>query len=523
MTDVVFYFQVHQPFRLRRYTFFDIGKRDDYFDDAENARIVKRVAEKCYLPMNALMLDLIERHAGAFKIAYSVTGSALDQFEAWTPETLESFQALAKTGCVEFLGETAMHSLTGLADLDVFREQVEAHSRRIEALFGRRPTTFRNTELVIDARIARTVESLGFRAILGEGADHLLGWRSPHRVYKPEGCDALKLLLRSYEFSDDIAFRFSNKTWDEWPLYADRFASWLHELGEEDTFVGLFMDYETFGEHQWKETGIFDFMEHLPAEVLKDARFRFRTPSEVAEANPAVAELDFPHPISWADAERDVTAWLGNPMQRSANDALYSLARSVRKLERAGRADLAKAWARLSTSDHLYYMCTKWFSDGDVHKYFSPYQSPHDAFIAFMNVVDDLSRRIEKALGSPATALETGATIETVPSAARKPAIERAVDALPAPARSPRLEPLGDAPRAMSAAATAAAARTPSSSPAAARTPIAPAPTNNPPAASPVPGAGASAAPSRSTAPAAEPTAPIPDEDETLPDTPELF
>jgi alpha-amylase len=398
MTDVVFYFQVHQPFRLRRYTFFDIGKKDDYFDDAENKRIVQRVAEKCYLPMNRLMLDLIERHEGQFRISYSVTGSALDQMEAWAPEALESFRALARTGCVELLAETSMHSLAGLVDLDVFREQVEAHSARIERLFGRRPRTFRNTELVIDARIARAVESLGFETLLGEGADHLLGWRSPHRVYRPGGCEKLKLLLRSYELSDDIAFRFSNKTWDEWPLFADKFAGWLHELDPEDVCVGLFMDYETFGEHQWKETGIFDFMEHVPAEILKSDRFRFRTPAEVAAENPAVATLEFPHPVSWADAERDVTAWLGNAMQRSANDALYSLARSVRRLEPGdARAALARSWQRLTTSDHLYYMCTKWFSDGDVHKYFSPYQSPHDAFIAFMNVIDDLSRRLQSA------------------------------------------------------------------------------------------------------------------------------
>jgi len=404
MTDVVFYFQVHQPFRLRRYTFFDIGANHEYFDDAENRRIVKRVAEKCYLPMNAQMLQLIEQHAGEFRIAYSISGTALDQFESWSPETLASFQALAATGCVEFLAETTSHSLSGMLDLDVFKEQVQSHAQRIERLFGTRPCTFRNTELVIDARIARAAESLGFEALLGEGADHLLGWRSPHRVYKPEGCDALRLLLRSYEFSDDIAFRFSNKTWDQWPLYASTFAAWLHELPEEDVFVGLFMDYETFGEHQWKETGIFEFMAHLPAAVLAEKRFRFRTPIEVARANAPVAGLAIPHPVSWADAERDLTAWLGNPMQRSANEALYSLAPSVRKLDPQSQLALRRDWERLTTSDHLYYMCTKWFSDGDVHKYFSPYASPHDAFIAFMNVVDDLTRRIAAADVAPKTA-----------------------------------------------------------------------------------------------------------------------
>ncbi len=390
MTDVVFYFQVHQPFRLRRYTFFDIGVHDHYFDDTENARIVRRVAEKCYLPMNALMLHLLESNEGRFRIAYSLSGTVIDQMERWTPETLESFVRLARTGCVEFLCETSHHSLAGLFDPTEFELQVKSHAARIEKLFGRAPKTFRNTELVIDDRIAKMVENMGFQSLLGEGADHLLGWRSPHRVYRPESCDRLKLLLRSYKLSDDIAFRFSNRQWNEWPLLAEKFASWVHQVPEEDSFIGLFMDYETFGEHQWSDTGIFKFMEHLPRAILKNPRFRFRTPSEVAAESDPVARLAIPHPTSWADAERDLTAWLGNPMQRSANEALYSLAAAVRKAPEP----LLAHWQRLSTSDHLYYMCTKWFSDGDVHKYFSPYASPHDAFIAFMNVIDDLSRRV---------------------------------------------------------------------------------------------------------------------------------
>jgi len=396
MTDIVFYFQVHQPFRLRRYTFFDIGVHDLYFDDTENARIVRRVAEKCYLPMNAVIQHLIEQNDGAFRCAYSISGTALDQMEKWTPETLESFVRLARTGCVEFLGETSHHSLSGLFDVADFKEQVNSHAKRVEKLFGRRPTTFRNTELVVDERVARAAEEIGFKAILGEGADHLLGWRSAHRVYRPEGCEKIKLLLRSYKLSDDIAFRFSNRAWDEWPLTADKFASWVHRVPDDDTFIGLFMDYETFGEHQWSDTGIFNFMEHLPRQILKSSRFRFRTPSEVAAENDPIARLAVPHPVSWADAERDLTAWLGNPMQRSANDALYLLAPDVRKVA-VRHPELLAQWRRLSTSDHLYYMCTKWFSDGDVHKYFSPYASPHDAFIAFMNVLDDLARRVKHA------------------------------------------------------------------------------------------------------------------------------
>ena len=403
MTDVVFYFQVHQPFRLRRYTFFDIGVDERYFDDTENGRILKRVAEKCYLPMNALVLHLIEQTQGAFRCSYSVTGTALDQMERWMPEALESFARLSRTGCVEFLAETSHHSLSGLYEVEEFKAQVRAHAERIAKLFGRRPTAFRNTELVVDERIARAAEELGFRAILGEGADHLLGWRSPHRVYRPEGCERIKLLLRSYKLSDDIAFRFSNRAWSEWPLTADKFAHWVHGTPRADAFIGLFMDYETFGEHQWSDTGIFKFMEHLPRAILRNPRFRFRTPSEVALEHDPVARLAIPHPVSWADVERDLTAWLGNAMQRAANDALYALLPAARETAEAGRPELYETWRRLSTSDHLYYMCTKWFSDGDVHKYFSPYSSPHDAFIAFMNVLDDLARRM-KAVARPAPA-----------------------------------------------------------------------------------------------------------------------
>ena len=258
---VVPYFQVHQPFRLRRYTFFDIGVNARWFDDSENERIVKRVAERCYVPMNALLLDLIDRTDGRFRCAFSISGTALDQMEAWAPEALEGFVRLARTGAVEFLAETSQHSLAFLTDEEEFRAQVRAQADRVERLFGRRPTTFRNTELVIDERVARTAEELGFTALLGEGADHLLGARSPGHVYGVVGCERLKLLLRTYRFSDDIAFRFSNRSWPGWPLTAEKFAGSIHALPASDEVVGLFMDYETFGEHQWKETGIFDFLE----------------------------------------------------------------------------------------------------------------------------------------------------------------------------------------------------------------------------------------------------------------------
>ena len=401
MTSLVFYFQVHQPHRLKRYRFFDIGREEGYFDDEENRRILERVAQKCYLPMNALLLRQIEQHEGRFRCSFSVSGTALEQMERWSPETLESFQRLAATGCVEFLAETSHHSLSALGDEEEFREQVRAQAARVEDLFGQRPRVFRNTELVLSNRVAQLAEELGFEGILGEGADHLLGWRSPHRVYRPEGTRALKLLLRSYRLSDDIAFRFSNREWAAWPLTADRFAHWVHDLPTEDRFVGLFMDYETFGEHQWADTGIFDFMEALPGEVLRHERFGFQTPSEVVASSDSTARLDIPSPVSWADAERDLTAWLDNAMQRGAHEAVYSLSARAREAARRGHPEVLETWRKLSTSDHFYYMCVKFFSDGDVHKYFSPYATPHDAYIALANVLADFGARLE-ALELPA-------------------------------------------------------------------------------------------------------------------------
>jgi alpha-amylase len=393
MTAIVLYFHVHQPFRLRNYSFFDIGVDDRWFDDAANARIVRRVAERCYAPMNALLTRQILRTDGAFRCALSITGTALDQMERWAPKALASFRALVATGCVELVAETSHHSLAFLVDDEEFRAQVAAHTDRLEALFGRRPTTFRNTELLFDDDVARTAEELGFTAMLGEGADHLLGLRSAHRLFRPSGCRRIKLLLRDYRFSDDIAFRFTNRSWPGWPLTPSKFAASLEETPAESEQIGIFMDYETAGEHQWAETGIFEFMENLPDAVAKSSRLTFGTPSSVAAEARDVLRLQVPRPVSWADAERDLSAWLGNDMQRAAHDALYSLLPDVR---RHGDESLLQGWRRLSASDHVYYMSTKFASDGDVHSYFSPYKTPHDAFIAFMNVVDDFARRLRK-------------------------------------------------------------------------------------------------------------------------------
>lgn len=390
MPSVCFYFQVHQPHRLRRYGLFDIGHRSDYFDEHKNREIALKVAHKCYLPTNQLLHELIERHEGAFKVAFSLTGTVLEQFERWCPEVLESFQKLVATGCVELLGETYHHSLSFLADRCEFDVQVDAHRARIEALFGVKPQVFRNTELIFSNEVAHHVAQHGYLGVLAEGAERVLGWRSPHFLYAPMGRPDLKLLLKSYRLSDDIAFRFGDRRWPDHPLSAEKFAGWIHAVNGLGDVVNLFMDYETFGEHQWADTGIFEFMRHLPRAVLAHCDGAFVTPSEAVHAFPAVAELDVPDFVSWADEERDLTAWTGNSMQRSALRAVFELREPVLA---TGDPAMIDDWRRLTSSDHFYYMCTKFFADGDVHKYFSPYESPYEAYIAMLNVLSDLALR----------------------------------------------------------------------------------------------------------------------------------
>ncbi len=389
MPSVCFYFQVHQPFRLRHYTVFD--NSPSYFDDTKNAEICRKVANKCYLPTNRLLLDLIKRFDGKFKVAFSITGVLLEQFEKFCPEVISTFDALAQTGCVEFLAETYYHSLSFLYSRDEFSDQVDKHVELIRYFFGQKPRIFRNTELIYNNDLAMAIESMDeFDAIITEGADHILGHRNANFIYRPEGCEKLKLLLKNYTLSDDIAFRFSNRGWKEFPLMAEKFASWVSDLNGNGNVINLFMDYETFGEHQWEDTGIFDFMSHLPEEILKHPDNNFMTPSEVIDSYESVDTVDVPHIISWADMERDLSAWLGNPMQSNALHELYQI---EKKVKRTGNNDLIADWRRLQTSDHFYYMCTKYFSDGDVHKYFNPYDSPYDSYINYMNVLNNLHRR----------------------------------------------------------------------------------------------------------------------------------
>lgn len=392
MRTICLYFQVHQPFRFKRYRFFEIGNEHYYYDDYLNESVIRKVADKCYLPANKVLLDLIKEYGKNFKVSFSISGLALEQFELYAPDVISSFQKLAKTGCVEFIAECYAHSLVSVRGENEFREQVEQHRRKIQQLFGQTPTTFRNTELIYSDEIGAKVAEMGFKTILTEGAKHILGWKSPNYLY----CNAInpkvKVLLRNFKLSDDIAFRFSNKSWSEFPLTSEKYAGWLKSLDKKEETVNIFIDYETFGEHQWADTGIFDFLKALPKSVFKYTDFTFGTPSEIAEQLQPVSAIHVPYPISWADEERDLTAWLGNELQNEAFNKLYALSDQVKKCSDPA---IHQDWKYLQASDHFYYMSTKFFSDGKVHAYFNPYETPYDAFINYMNILSDFAIRLD--------------------------------------------------------------------------------------------------------------------------------
>lgn len=396
---IVLYLHVHQPFRVRHYSIFDAGHDHNYFFDSNpeamtnNERILQKVAAKSYLPTNRHLLDMLHRHP-EFKLSMSITGTVLDQLEMWSPEALQSFKDLVATGRVEIVAETYHHSLAFFYSKLEFGKQVRMHHEKIKQLFGVEPKVFRNTELSYNNDLAYWADKAGYKGIITEGWEPVLGWRSPNYVYRPSYTENIRLLMKNYRMSDDIAFRFSDKSWQQWPLTAEKFTNWVNALDDDQTNVNLFMDYETFGEHQWHETGIFDFLEHLPQEFLRRDGNTFMTISDAIDAFEPVDSVDVPHTITWADIERDLTAWVGNAMQQQAIATLYSLEKDVLA---SGDKQLIEDWRRLQTSDHVYYMCTKWFSDGDVHAYFSPYESPYDAFIAFSNALRDVQLRALKA------------------------------------------------------------------------------------------------------------------------------
>jgi alpha-amylase len=436
MPAIILHSQIHLPYRLRPYTVFDLGENHLYEDADVNRDTVRRLGENAYLPMNDLLLELIRKHKGKFKASFSISGTALDQLEAYAPRVLDSFARLAHTGNVEFIGEPYTHSLAFLYSREEeFRKQVAQHRARVRELFGMQPLTFRNTELIYNNDLASFIEDRGYEVMLSEGADRILGWRSPNFVYQPANCHKLRLLLRNYRLSDDVAVRFSDRSWPDFPLTAEKFASWAHGADVPGDVINLFMDYEAFGDRHHKDTGIFDFMRALPGAVLAHPGCSFLTPLEAARTYQAAAKIDVPQYISWVDAERDLTAWLGNDMQLDAIESLYKLENKVMS---AASPDLLSVWRRLQTSDHFHSMSTKWLSDGSARRRSNPYNSPYDAYINFMNVLADFELTVNDA-ATLAVSAESVASEAVKPAAVKTEAVVRLpAEPADAPAKKPR-------------------------------------------------------------------------------------
>ena len=410
MKAICFYFQIHQPFRLKTYRFFDIGNDHYYYDDFSNDDIITRIAQRSYLPANNMLLDMIKQYGKAFKVAFSISGTALEQLEQYVPEFIESMKELAATGCVEFLSETYAHSLSSLEDPDEFVSQVKNHDKKIYQLFGQHPKVFRNTELIYDDDISSMVQSMGFKAAITDGAKHILGWKSPNYMYSSATAPKLKLLLKNSKLSDDITFRFSNPEWASYPLTADKYIDWIANLPQEEQIINLFMNYETFGELQPRETGIFEFMKALPR-FAAERGIEFWTPSEVVSKLKSVGSLSVPYPMSWADEARDTSAWLGNTLQKEAVKKLYSISERVRLCD---DKRIKQDWYYLQASDHFFYMSTKHSEDGSVHSHYSPYDSPYMAFTNYMNVLSDFMIRVDEQFPSSIGNEELNSLILTI-------------------------------------------------------------------------------------------------------------
>ena len=395
MRSICLCFKVHQPFRLKRFRFFDIGNSDYYYDDYANETILERIAENCYLPANKIILDLINKYEGRFRVAFSISGTAIDQFKIYTPEVIESFRRLAATGCIEFLAETYSHSMAVLKNKIEFKRQVEMHAAMVQTLFGKRPTIFANTEYIYSDEIGAMLAEMGFKAAFTEGSEQILKWRSPNYLYRNAINPALAVFLKNEQLSNDITFRFSDSYWINWPLTANKYVSWLKRIPKEEKIVNLFLDYETFGEHHKLGTGIFKFLTSLPSEVFQKSDFGFLTPAEVVENYIPISTIDVPYPVSQQDKRSYLTIFLGNELQQEAFDKLYGLSEMV---EQCTDPVLLKDWQYLQTSDHFYFMSTKYMADGDVYARNNPYDSPYEAFMNYMNVLNDFTIRLTRAV-----------------------------------------------------------------------------------------------------------------------------
>ncbi len=416
MKAICFYFQIHQPFRLKRYRFFDIGNDHYYYDDFANDDIITRIAHRSYIPAAQTLLKMIEDTKGAFRCAISITGVALEQCEQYVPEFIDVLKKLANTGKVEFLAETYDHSLASLIDAEEFAIQVKLHTDKIQELFGVKPKVFRNAELIYSDDLAPQIQAMGFKGCITEGAKHILGWKSPNYIYSAASAPKLKLLLKNDKLSDDITYNFSNTTWGGYPLTADKYIGWIADTPKEEQIFNLFMNMETFGEQQGAETGIFQFLEALPR-FAAERGVEFITPTEALKTFKSVADLSIVHPISWADEARDTSAWLGNKLQNEAFNKLYSVAERVRLTD---NRQLKQDWGRLQASDHLFYMSTKHRADGEMHSLFSPYETPYQAFTNYMNVLSDFIVRVEEQYPMSIENEELNSLLTTIRNQARE-------------------------------------------------------------------------------------------------------
>ncbi len=416
MKSICFYFQIHQPFRLKRYRFFDIGNDHYYYDDFANDDIITNIAERSYIPAAETLLKMIEDSKGKFRCAISITGVALEQCEQYVPQFVDLLKKLADTGCVEFLSETYAHSLASLTDLEEFEEQVKAHDEKLFQLFGVKPKVLRNTELIYFDDLAPQIASMGYKGVITEGAKHILGWKSPNYVYTSVSAPKLKMLLKNDKLSDDITFRFSDHEWSEYPLTADRYIDWIASTPKEEQVINLFMNLETFGQMQNRDTGIFQFLEALPR-FAAEKGISFMTPSDVISKIKPTAPLSVVHPISWADEARDTSAWLGNKLQNEAFNKLYSVAERVRLCT---DRRLKQDWLYLQASDHFFYMSTKHCNDGQVHSLFSPYETPFQAFTNYMNVLADFIVRVEEQYPLSIENEELNSLLTTIRNQARE-------------------------------------------------------------------------------------------------------
>ena len=404
MKTICFYFQIHQPFRLRRYSFFDIGNNHYYYDDFQNEEIFHRISEKCYLPANRAIMEMIRKSGGKFKVAFSISGTALEQMEICAPALIDSFRELAGLGCVEFLAETYAHSLASIGDPEEFKAQVRMHTEKVKALFGVEPKVFRNTELIYSDDISELVYELGFEGMLTEGAKHVLGWKSPNYVYASAIRPQLKLLLKNDRFSEDLSIRFDDHSWKEYPLTADKYISAISATAEGEKIINAFMNYEVLGSMHAADTGIFDFFKALPQYAERND-ITFSLPSEIFAQTRPVDSSSVPYPMSWVDEEKDCSSWLGNVLQQQALRQLNEISERVRLCE---NRRIKQDWIYLQSSDHLYYMSTKHYN------LFSPYDNPYDAFNNYMNVLSDFILRVEAQFPSSIENEELNSLLTTI-------------------------------------------------------------------------------------------------------------